>query len=97
MKSSNLKRHCETKHSGFEDKYKQGTEEKKKRISLLTSQYEKSTMVLANIMTAQEKATECSLRIAWILGKHKKPFSHAEIMGECIIQIAEIVFDGKQR
>ena len=54
-------------------------------------------MVFANTMTAQEKATECSLRIAWILGKHKKPFSDAEIVSECMIQIAETVFDGKQR
>ena len=97
VKSSNLKRHYETKHSVFEEKYKQGTEEKKKQINLLKSQYEKSTMVLANTMTAQEKATECSLTMACILGKHKKPFSDAEIVSECMIQIAETVFDGKQR
>ena len=40
VKSSDLKRHYETKYSVFEEKYKQGTEEKKKRISLLQSQYE---------------------------------------------------------
>jgi len=44
--------------------YKQGTEERKKKIRLLTSQYERLTMILASTMTAQEKATECSLRIA---------------------------------
>ena len=97
VKSSNPKRHYETKHSGFEEKYEQGTEERKKRISLLKSQNEKSTIVLANTMTAQEKATECSLRIVWILGKHKKPFSDAEIVRECMIQMAETLFDGKQR
>ena len=97
MKSSNLKRHYETKHSGFEEKYKQGTKKRKKRMSILKSQYEKSTMVLANTMTAQEKATECSLRIAWILGKHKKPLSDAEIVGKCMVQMAETLFDGKQR
>ena len=71
VKSNNLKRHYESRHSGFEKMYKQGTEERKKKIRLLTSQYEKSTMILANTMTAQEKATECSLRIAWILERHK--------------------------
>ena len=59
-----LKDHYETRFSGFEEKYKQGTEDRKKRISILKSQYEKSTMVFANTMTAQEKATECLLRIA---------------------------------
>ena len=54
-------------------------------------------MVLANTMTAQEKVTECSLRIAWILEKHKKLFSDAEIVGECMVQMAETLFDGKQR
>ena len=97
VKSSNLKCHYETRHSGYEEKFQQGTEERKKRISILKSQYEKSTMVLANTMNAQEKATECSLRIAWILGKQKKPFSDAEIVGECMMQMAETLFDGKQR
>ena len=54
-------------------------------------------MVLANTITAQEKTTKCSLRIAWILGKHKKPFSDAQIVGECMVQMAETLFDGKQR
>ena len=97
VKSNNLKRHYESRHGGFEKMYKQGTEERKKKIRLLNSQYEKSTMILANTMTAQEKATECSLRIAWILGRHKKPFTDAEVVKECMIQTAETLFDGKQR
>ena len=36
--------------------------------------------------------TEFSLRIAWVLGKHKKPFSDAEIVRECMVQIAETLF-----
>ena len=47
--------------------------------------------------TAQEKGTECSLRIAWILRKHKKPFNDAEIVKKCMIQTAETLFDGKKR
>ena len=48
IKSRYLKRHYETKHNGFKEKYKQGTKERKKQISLLKSQYEKPTMVFAN-------------------------------------------------
>ena len=69
----------------------------RKQIRLLTSQYEKSTMILANTMTAQEKTTECSLRIAWISGKHKKSFTDAEVVKECKIQTSETLFDDKQR
>ena len=56
-----------------------------------------SIMILANMTTAQEKATKCSLRIAWILGKHKKSFNDAEIVKEYMIQTAETLFDGKKR
>ena len=61
LKSSNLKRHYESKHSDFERIYKQGTEERKQEINQLKSQHEISAVILANMTTAQEKATECSL------------------------------------
>ena len=56
-----------------------------------------STMILANMTTAQEKATEWSLRIAWILEKHKKFFNDAEIVKECVIQTFKKLFNGKKR
>ena len=49
---------------------------------------------IANNITAKEKATKCSLRIAWILEKHKKSFSDAEMIRECMIQMAKTLFDG---
>lgn len=97
VKSSNLKRHYETKHSGFEKMYQQGTEERKNKINKLKSQYETSTIVLASTMTAQERAVECSLRIAWILGKHKKPFADAEVVKECMLETVDTLFDGRQK
>ncbi|XP_068242314.1 protein FAM200A-like [Palaemon carinicauda] len=59
--------------------------------------YEKSTIVLANTITAQERATECSLRIAWIFGKHKRSFTDAEIVKECMLETADTLFDDKQK
>ena len=57
VKSNNLKRHYESRHGEFKKMYKEGTEErKKKKKRLLTSQYEKSTMIFANTMKAQEKS-----------------------------------------
>ena len=46
-------------------------------------------------MTVQEKATECSWRIAWILGKHKKPFTDSEVVKECMLETFETLFDDK--
>lgn len=44
-------------------------------------------------MTQQQKATECSLRVAWVFGKHKKPFSDAEIIKE----VMDTMFEDKQK
>ena len=48
-------------------------------------------------MKVQEKATKCSLRIAWILGKHKKPFTDSEIVKECKLETVETLFDDKMK
>ena len=45
VKSSNLKRHYETKHSKFEGMYQQKTEERKNKLDWLKSQYERSTTI----------------------------------------------------
>lgn len=48
-------------------------------------------------MSQQEKATKSSLRVAWVLGKHKKPFSDAEIIKECRTEVTETMFESKQK
>ena len=48
-------------------------------------------------MKVQEKATECFLRIAWILGKHKKPFADSEIVKECMLETFQTLFDDKMK
>ena len=95
VKSSISKRHYETKHSKFEWMYQQKTEERKNKIDQLKLQYERSATILINSMTVQEKAIECSLRIAWILGKHKKPFTDSEVVKECMLETVETLFDDK--
>ena len=97
MTSSNLKRHYKTKHSKFESMYQQKTEERENEIDQLKWQYKRLATILVNLMTVQEKATECSLRIAWILGKHKKSFTHSEIVKECMPETVETLFDDKKK
>jgi len=75
--------------NGLGETRKQGTEKRKKNIKLPKSQYNRLTMVLANTMIAQGKATECSLRISWILERHMKPFTDADVVQECMMQTAE--------
>ena len=89
--------HYETKHSKFESMYQQKIEERKNKTDQLKLQYERSATILDNSMTAQEKAIQCSLRIAWILGKHKKPFADLEIVKEFMLETVETLFDDKMK
>ena len=46
----------------------------------------------------QERATPASLRVAWILGKKKRPFTDSETVKECLpASIKEVVTDEKTR
>ena len=97
VKSSNLKRHNETKHSKFESTFSQKTEGRKNKIDQLKLQCERSATILVDSMTVHEKATKCSLRIAWILGKRKKPVTDSEIVEECMLETVETLFDDKMK
>jgi len=46
-------------------------------------------------MSEQEKCTEASMRISWILAKHMKPFTVADIIKECMVKAGNALFDSK--
>lgn len=97
IKSANVKRHYETKHKAFEQSYPLKSELRAQKIRSLTAQYDQSTRVLSRSFNAQQRAHECSLRVAWVLGKHKKPFTDASVVKECMTEITETLLDGKQK
>ncbi|XP_072380943.1 protein FAM200C-like [Diabrotica undecimpunctata] len=47
-------------------------------------------------MSDQEKSAEAALRVCWILNKHQKPFSDSEIVKECMLAVANSLFEEKQ-
>ena len=96
VKSSNLKRHYEIKHRHFKDSYPQKSEVMTRRINELKAQYEQSARVLSHFLSAQ-RTYECSLRIQWILGQHKNPFTDGSIVKECMNAVSETLLDGKER
>ena len=97
MKISNLKQHYEMKHRNFEETFPQNSEVRMTKMNALKSSYQAASRILVTSMTQQQKATECSLRVVWILGKHKKPFSDAEIIKECMTEVMDTMFEGKQK
>ncbi|KAF3859894.1 hypothetical protein F7725_000149 [Dissostichus mawsoni] len=53
---------------------------------------------LAAYLEEIKRATAASLRVAWILGKNKRPFTDAETVKECMLaSIEEVVADEKIR
>ena len=97
VKSGNVKRHYETKHAHFEQNYPQNSEVRARKIQQLHSSYQATRSVIVRSATQQERATEASFRVAWVLGKHKKPFSDSEIVKECMNEIASALFEGTQK
>lgn len=63
----------------------------------MRAQYEQSTRILSHTFTAQQHAYECSLKIAWILGQNKKPFTDGEVVKECMSAAAKTLVEGKQK
>lgn len=95
LKSSNVKRHFETRHKSFDIKYPIGSNLRKSKVEALCSNYSASTQIMSRTMTAQEKCVEASLRISWTLAKHMKPFSDADIVKECLIEAGNALFENK--
>nr|XP_054593491.1 SCAN domain-containing protein 3-like [Nothobranchius furzeri] len=97
IKSGNVKRHYETKHKCFEETYPLRSEVRSEKIRSLKAQYDPSTRILSHTFTAQQRAHESSLRVSWILGQHKKPFTDGEVVKECMTAVAETLFEGKEK
>jgi len=96
IKSSNTKRHYETKHKLFSEKYQVGSSLRKSKIECLSLSYSTSTVIINNAMSKQEKCTKASMHVFWILAKHMKPFTDADIVKECVIEVANTLFDDKK-
>ena len=62
IKSGNIKRHYESKHRSFEEKYPRKSEVRARKISELRAQYERPTQVFTQSFTGQQRANECSLK-----------------------------------
>lgn len=96
IKSSNIKRHYDTKHKSFAGNFPLGSDLRKSKIASLLSSYSSSTQIISRSMTEQEKCGEASLRISWTLAKHMKPFTDADVVKECFLEAGNALFENKK-
>lgn len=89
-KVANVRRHFETKHAAnFNAAYPPGSTARRGKIETLKSSYAASTTILTTASTAQEKATAASLRVMFALAKKRKPFTDAEVVKECTLEMVD--------
>ena len=97
IKTGNVKRHYETKYKSFGERYPLQSELRAQKINNLRAQYDWSTQIITHSFAALQRANECSLKVAWVLGQHKKPFADGEVVKECMSAVADTLLEGKQK
>ena len=90
IRKHDIQRHYNT-HKSFHERYPEGSNDRKNKLAALLKSYETSSNILVSSATGQEKATEVSMRVSWILNKHKQPFTTSEIVKSCLIESAKIL------
>ena len=94
-KGYNVKRHHETKHGSFNVAYPLLSEARKLKIPALSEGYAKSSSILMRCLTSQEKDTSASVKASWLLARHNKPFTDAELFKDVMITVLEELADDK--
>lgn len=97
-KEYNLRGHFKTSHANFDPTFPLGSDARRQFFWGLAAWYEKRRLSLYGACTEQERATSASLRVTWILGEKKRPFTNAETVKECMLaSIEEVITDEKTR
>ena len=90
-KEYNVKRHHETKHASFVKEFPLKSARRAEKIQKLIAGYDGSRLMMTNTFSHQERATEASLRVSYILAKKKRPFTDSDTMKECMIEVLKAV------
>ncbi|CAL9706387.1 unnamed protein product [Knipowitschia caucasica] len=88
-KEYNIRRHHETKHGSFSASFPLQSESRRLKIDALYDGYIRSSRVLVRGLTTQEKVSSASLKASWILARHGKPFTDAEVMKDVMVSVLQ--------
>lgn len=95
-KSANLKRHMDTKHKDFNERFPKGSSSRTAKIKQLQAARERQVGGLAAFTSIQKRSTEASLKVSAILAKSMVPYSHGEIIKDCIKAATQTMFPGNR-
>lgn len=73
--------------------YPEHSESRKQKVTQLVAVYKQSVAVMHKTTSIQGNASAASLRVPWNLAKAKKPFTDAELIKNCAIDMVEEVLN----
>lgn len=93
LKKYNISRHFTSKHKDFDETFPPGSSLRNEKLSFFKRSLHEQQNVMFAALSQDSAVTKASYEISYILGKHMKPFTDAEIVKECFISAANILFD----
>lgn len=93
LKKYNISRHFTTKHKSFDETFPLGSSLRNEKLSFFKRSLHQQQNVMSVALSQDSAVTKASYEICYILGKHMKPFTDAEIVKECFVSAANILFD----
>lgn len=88
----NVERHFTSVHSNFSKDFPAGTNLRQEKVRERKSSLQRQQALFTKPTKRANAATEASFKVAYILAKHKKPFTDGAIVKEAMSAAAETLF-----
>ncbi|XP_078542371.1 general transcription factor II-I repeat domain-containing protein 2B-like [Lissotriton helveticus] len=93
LKRYNLERHYKTRHSEYTANFPLNSKLRSAKVASLKQALPSQQKIFHCQMKESEAVTEASFKICYLLAKHKKTFSDAELVKQYFLSAAKILFD----
>ena len=93
IKKSNIQRHYNTKQckhrENFDEMFPPDSQARKEKVESLRMAIMSETAVLQKFTSLFKRATEASLRVSKLLTEAMAPYSHADLVQPCMLEVAK--------
>ena len=92
VKKSNIQRHFTTKHAeSFNRAFPVGTTTRNEKMESLKTALMSQAAMMVSLTSMEKRTTEASLIVSKLLAQAMVPYSHADLIKTCMIQVADSV------
>ncbi|KAJ1176848.1 hypothetical protein NDU88_002115 [Pleurodeles waltl] len=86
-------KHYKTRHARYTENFPLHSKLRSATVALLKQSLLSQLKLFLWEMKESEAVTEASFKICFLLAKHKKPFTEAELVKKCFLSATEILFE----